>query len=210
MRSVIFNFIVFIFTSVIVSLNSYALPVHPYAPWKLSCLARTNMTLTHPDGTPREITATDVWSAELQNDRSLGVSSARVWCKSDIQHEWDTEELGPGQGWWTLIGLLDHSGELHTCPPGQAIMIEMDHNTCSGSEIASGFFYCESQNSPVVPADNSWIPWVVGSTASTATLAILTTCGILLYKYAIKPKCLNKEAGQALTLSRNPLRQTAS
>lgn len=119
------------------------LPLHPYGPWRVSCQETFNRTLQHPDGTPWDVASTDTWSAVLDNAAALEKTSIRCWCKSDVRHEWDSEELGPGNGWWTLIDHLVENGQICDCPAGQSIMVEMDHNTCAGTEVASGFFHCD-------------------------------------------------------------------
>jgi hypothetical protein len=121
-----------------------ALPDHPYASWRIICLSDSvkNQTVTHPDGTMREVAPSETWSAELQNNERLLTSSVRCWCKDSEQYEWDTECLGSGNGWWTMVKLLNTKGESCICPAGQAIMVEMDHNLCQQLEGASGFFHC--------------------------------------------------------------------
>ena len=168
-RSIIVSFVMFF-----VTISVYALPNHPYAPWKIICLDNTNQTITYPNGTMREVLPSETWRAELQNAKGLESSSVRCWCMDSEQYSWDTECLGSGNGWWTMIKLLTSEGQSCTCPAGQAIMVEMDHNTCGGTEGASGFFQCSStETSAGVENEASWRNTVV---------AVGTVCVLYLTK----------------------------
>jgi len=144
------------------SASVVALPSYPYAPWRINCLDKQNQTITHPNGTVRETLPSEIWQAELQNSKGLDKSSVRCWCKSNVQHEWDTEELGPGNGWWTVTKHLVSDAQQCSCPNGQLIMVEIDHNTCGGTEAAEGFFSCPgcSQESSASVSPVGVVSWI--------------------------------------------------
>lgn len=162
------------FVALLISVSVYALPDHPYAPWRIICLDKTNQTITYPNGTAREILPSETWSAELQNARGLDISSVRCWCMDREQYNWDTECFGAGNGWWTMIKLLSSEGQSCTCPAGQAIMVEMDHNICGGTEGAAGFFQCSG--CPESLPDSS----SVASASSSTTSSLVAVAGAVV------------------------------
>lgn len=177
------NYNIMASTAMIASLviPSYSLPLHTYSPWNLSCIIGSNettadptqafKTLTYFNGSTRDIAKSETWSAVLQNDKGLLGSSVRCWCKDDTQYEWDSEELGTGNGWWTFTQHLLTRGDSCSCPAGQAIMVELDPHTCSGFETAYGFF--NSTSSQVHTSESSMVlPELVG--LSLGGLALLS------------------------------------
>jgi len=137
-----------------------ALPVRPYAPWVINCLNNTDSTIIYQNGTFRGVAPSETWSAEVQNSKGLEVSSVRCWCKSDVQYQWDTEEYGPGNGWWTFVKEIDSDGQTCSCPEGQAIRVEMDPHTCGGPEVASGFFHCSGCSGKVSSGSVATAGWI--------------------------------------------------